>query len=99
MVIKMILPAGKNKEGLHELEIIKRFSSEKLGGDESNHVVPCLESFEIPDVEGGIFYVMPLLTPYDRPAFTNLNEIHEFLRQVFEVCIQLLYPLVSPTYA
>ncbi|KAF8706867.1 Protein kinase domain, partial [Rhizoctonia solani] len=84
VMIKMITPSLETQEGRYELDILRRFSSTQLSNIEENHVVPILDDFKIPDIEGGDFYVMPLLTPYDRPPFQSLDEIYDFLRQVFE---------------
>ncbi|CAE6454027.1 unnamed protein product [Rhizoctonia solani] len=84
VMIKMIIPSLETQEGLHELDIMRRFSSAEFANDEDNHVVPILDAFGIPGVGGGMFYIMPLLTPYDRPPFQSLNEIYDFLRQTFE---------------
>ncbi|KAF8596711.1 kinase-like protein [Ceratobasidium sp. AG-I] len=84
VVIKMIAPADDDKEGDEELEILEHFSAEPHKSDSRNHVVPCLDSFPIPGVEGGMFYVMPLLSKYKDPPFYDLSEVHDFLQQVFE---------------
>ena len=90
VVVKMVAPADDDREGQEELEILQRFSSEPLKSDPRNHVVPCLDTFPIPGVEGGVFYVMPLLSKYKDPAFYNLNEIKDFLGQIFEVRVTAL---------
>ncbi|KAG9084247.1 hypothetical protein FRC06_004154, partial [Ceratobasidium sp. 370] len=84
VVLKMVVPSMKSKAGRDELEIIQRFSGGDFAEDPRNHVVPCLDTFPIPDVEGGIFYVMPLLTQYNRPRFWCLGEVRDLLYQLFE---------------
>ncbi|QRV88436.1 Tyrosine kinase specific for activated [Ceratobasidium sp. AG-Ba] len=84
VVIKMLIPSNNDREGREELEIIQRFSSPPLSNNPSNHSVPCLDTFPIPDVEGGMFLVMPLLSEYKSPPFHDISEIHDFLGQIFE---------------
>lgn len=84
-MIKIILPATNDREGEDELALLQYFSTSPLRDDPSNHVVPCLDSFPIPEVEGGTFVVMPLLGNYNHPPFYNLAEVHELLRQLFQV--------------
>ncbi|KAH7344212.1 hypothetical protein B0J17DRAFT_740233 [Rhizoctonia solani] len=79
----MVAPTGKGREENEELELLRHFSSSPLQGDPSNHVVPCLDTFPIPDADGS-FVVMPLLGPYNYPPFFNLAEVHNFLQQIFE---------------
>ncbi|QRV89239.1 kinase domain protein [Ceratobasidium sp. AG-Ba] len=82
--IKMIVPSDMDHEGRQELEILQRFSAPPFSDDPTNHVVPLLDTFPIPEVEGGVFVVMPLLSKYKNPPFYNLSEIHDFLTQLFE---------------
>ncbi|KAG8715163.1 hypothetical protein FRC08_010911 [Ceratobasidium sp. 394] len=84
VVLKMLVPSTKSKAGYYELEIIQRFSEGDFADDPRNHVVPCLDTFPIPDIEGGVFYVMPLLTQYNHPRFWCLDEIRNLLYQLFE---------------
>ncbi|KAG9123586.1 hypothetical protein FRC07_014637 [Ceratobasidium sp. 392] len=84
VIIKMIIPSGVEHEGEEELCILQLLSSPPHRDDPANHTVPCLDSFPIPDVEGGKFIVMPLLSPYNSPTFYNLSEIQDFLDQIFE---------------
>ncbi|QRV88410.1 kinase domain protein [Ceratobasidium sp. AG-Ba] len=86
VVIKILLPLddANDHEGEQELEILQRFSSSLYKDDPMNHVVPCLDCFPVPDVEGGMFFVMPLLSEYKNPPFYDLSEIHDFLTQIFE---------------
>lgn len=88
----MIAPAEDDREGDEELEILEHFSTEPYKNNPKNHVVPCLDSFPIPGVEGGTFYVMPLLSKYKDPPFYDLSELHDFLQQVFEVSFYLCKP-------
>lgn len=84
VVVKILIPSNEDRHGAEELEILQRLSSESHRSDLANHAVPCLDSFPIPGVENGIFYVMPLLKEYDDPPFYNLQEIYDFIVQAFE---------------
>lgn len=84
VVIKIIAPSDDDREGEEELEILQLFSTPPYQSDPTNHTVSCLDTFPVPGVEGGVFYVMPLLSRYTAPAFYDLSEIHTFLVQIFE---------------
>ncbi|KAF8595937.1 kinase-like protein [Ceratobasidium sp. AG-I] len=84
VMIKMLLPAVNDREGEEELALLQYFSSPPLKDHPSNHIVPCLDSFPIPGVEGGTFIIMPLLSGYTHPPFYNLVEVHDFLQQLLE---------------
>ncbi|KAG9092215.1 hypothetical protein FRC06_000194 [Ceratobasidium sp. 370] len=84
VVIKMLAPSEVDREGEEELAILQHFSSPPHSDNPSNHVVPCLDSFPLPGVKGGMFVVMPLLSRYSNPPFSDLSEISDFLTQVFE---------------
>ncbi|CAE6486843.1 unnamed protein product [Rhizoctonia solani] len=84
VIIKIVTPATDDREGEEELAILQRLSSEPYSVHPRNHAVKCLDSFSVPGIDGGMFYVMPLLRPYDNPPFHDLGEIREFLTQVFE---------------
>ncbi|KAG8722566.1 hypothetical protein FRC12_017856 [Ceratobasidium sp. 428] len=84
VMIKMLVPSVDDREGEDELDLLQRFSASSLQVDPYNHVVPCLDAFPIPGVQNGIFVVMPLLSRYDYPPFSNLEELHDFLWQIFE---------------
>lgn len=84
VVIKMLAPSDDDREGDEELDILQRLSTSAYESDPTNHVVPCLDSFPIPGVDGGMFCIMPLLSEYKDPPFYDLSEIHDFLLQIFE---------------
>jgi hypothetical protein len=84
-VIKILLPSPDDRDGAEEVEILQHFSSDPLKDDPENHVVPCLDTFPIPDIPGGMFIVTPLLSKYTHPEFWDLGEVHDFLQQIFEV--------------
>jgi hypothetical protein len=83
----MLAPSDDDREGEEELRILQHFSTAPHKDDPTNHTIPCLDSFPIPDVEGGIFFVMPLLSEFNDPPFYDLSEIHDFLTQIFEVSL------------
>ncbi|KAG8724769.1 hypothetical protein FRC09_014405 [Ceratobasidium sp. 395] len=84
VAIKILIPSPEDRNGAEEVKILEHFSSDVLKGDKENHVVPCLDTFPIPDVPGGMFIVTPLLSKYDRPQFWDLSDVHDFLEQIFE---------------
>ncbi|CAE6386170.1 unnamed protein product [Rhizoctonia solani] len=84
VVIKILIPSTDDREGEDEYEVLQYFSSDSIKDDPANHVVPCYDSFPIPGVENGMFVVMPLLSRYDFPPFYSLDEVQNFLQQVFE---------------
>lgn len=84
VIIKLRVLSSEDRNGFDEIEILQRFSSAEFKGDPSNHVVPCIDVFPIPDVPGGSFIVMPLLSKYNLPEFWDLGEVHDFLEQIFE---------------
>ena len=84
-MIKMSVPSRKDTEGMDEYALLQHFSTSLLRNHPSNHVVPCLDSFPIPNVLGGNFIVIPLLSRYNDMPFYNLSELHDMLRQLFDV--------------
>jgi len=53
--------------------------------DPTNHCVPFLDAFLDPVVCDTSYIVMPLLRPFDDPAFEAIGEVIEFVTQVLEV--------------
>ncbi|KAG8719276.1 hypothetical protein FRC08_003226 [Ceratobasidium sp. 394] len=84
VAIKILRPSKDDREGAEELEILQRFSAPPFNDDPTNHTIPYLDSFPIPNEPGCTFVVMPLLTTYDQLEFYNLLEIQDFLTQIFE---------------
>jgi hypothetical protein len=84
VIIKMLLPEGSTQSS-HELAILQRFSKAGLAEDGDNHAIPCLESFDIPDVAGGKFLVTPLIVRRETGGFQHLNEVRELLNQTLKV--------------
>lgn len=85
VVIKLSVPSPDDRRGTEEAEILQRFSYSEFEDNPMNHVVPCLDTFPVPDVPGGTFIVTPLLSKYDYPEFWDLGEVHNFLEQIFDV--------------
>ncbi|KAF8511914.1 kinase-like domain-containing protein [Gautieria morchelliformis] len=67
-----------------EVGISKFFSSEPLASDPKNHWVPLLDVLEVPEYEGMVLLVVPILRPFNRPKIWTFGEAVEFFRQVFE---------------
>ncbi|KAF8508800.1 hypothetical protein JB92DRAFT_2950951 [Gautieria morchelliformis] len=67
-----------------EVGISKFFSSEPLASDPKNHCVPLLDVLEVPEYEGMVLLVMPILRPFNDPKIWTFGEAVEFFRQVFE---------------
>jgi hypothetical protein len=73
-------------EHSEEVGIAKFFSSEPLASDPKDHCVPLLDVLEVPEYEGMVLLVMPILRPFNRPKkIWTFGEAVEFIRQVFEV--------------
>jgi len=72
-------------EQYDELGIGKFFSSELLASNPKNHCVPLLDALEVPDYEGVVLLVMPILRPFKYPKICTYGEALEFFRQFFEV--------------
>lgn len=69
----------------YEVEISRLFSTEPYASHPRNHCVPVYEVLTVPDEENTVLLVIPLLRPYDSPAFRTLGEAVEFFAQTFEV--------------
>ena len=84
-------------EHSNEVGIAKFFSSEPISSDPKNHCVPLLDVLEVPDYEGVVLLVMPILRPFNSPKIWTYGEAVEFFRQVFEVCsgISTYIPLTT----
>ena len=50
-----------------------------------NHCVPFLDAFRDPVIESIRYIVMPLLRPFDTPAFGAIGEVADFVTQLLEV--------------
>jgi hypothetical protein len=64
---------------------IARFLSGPLLPSGPNHSVTILDSFQDPLDPVGQYLVMPLLRPFDDPAFGTIDEVIDFVGQVLEV--------------
>ncbi|TFK47138.1 hypothetical protein OE88DRAFT_1714631 [Heliocybe sulcata] len=68
----------------HEVEISEFLLSDTLASDPHNHTVPIYEVLRVPDAEGTVLIVMPLLREYDFPRFDTVGEVIAFIRQILE---------------
>ena len=79
VIIKLV------EAGSDEVAITRMLSSTERRKDPHNHAVPILDYF----VEGGdsqdAFLVMPLLRPFDDPAFSTVSEVIDLFRQLLQV--------------
>ena len=69
-----------------ELGITKLFSSKPLVSDPKNHCLPLFDVLQVPDYEGMILLVMPILRSFNQPKIWTYGEAVEFFRKVIEVC-------------
>ena len=72
-----------------EVEIGRFLSTKHMLHDPTNHCVEILDYFRDsidPEVE---YIVMPLLRPFNDPAFCVIGEVVDFVTQVIEVSIPL----------
>ncbi|CAE6476653.1 unnamed protein product [Rhizoctonia solani] len=83
VIIKLLVPSVGDREGEDEYELLQYFSSQ-LKDDPINRIVPCYDSFPVPGIKSGFFAVMPLLSRYDFPPFYSLDEVQDFLQQIFQ---------------
>ncbi|KAJ7092012.1 hypothetical protein B0H15DRAFT_883449 [Mycena belliarum] len=67
----------------HEIEIIRKFSTEPLASDPRNHCVRLIEILDVPDVENMRLMAIPLLFNWNFPPFTTIGEVIDFLAQIF----------------
>jgi hypothetical protein len=75
----------------NETKIARYLSSEQMLRHPTNHCVPILDYFEDPvdpDVE---YIVMPALRPFNDPEFRFVGEVVDFVTQLLEVGILLLF--------
>ncbi|KAJ7142051.1 kinase-like domain-containing protein [Mycena crocata] len=67
-----------------EAEIGTFLTSGSLEADSRNHSVPILEILQVPEDDGIIIIVMPLLRKYEEPRFETFGEAVDFFGQIFE---------------
>ncbi|KII93066.1 hypothetical protein PLICRDRAFT_35234 [Plicaturopsis crispa FD-325 SS-3] len=70
--------------GPEETEIARFLSSPALRSNPHNHCVPILDFFPDPIVPSRAYLVMPILRPFDEPAFQLRGEIIDFLDQTLQ---------------
>lgn len=83
-----------------EYTIAKSLTSPALLSDPRSHCVPILDYFEDDSEEDLAFMVMPLLRRFDRPPFSFVSEVIDFIHQTLEVSfaciIELTTEIISP---
>jgi serine/threonine protein kinase len=68
----------------HEVEVATFLSSKSLAADPNNHCIPIYEVLEVPDGDGKVIVVMPLLRQWDNPSFGTIGEAVDFFTQLFQ---------------
>ena len=81
VVLKRLLP----KEGPHELEINKLFSTEPLASNPRNHCARLLDVIQLPGDPP--ILVHPMLCLYYDPPIRTVGEFVTFFEQICEVCL------------
>ncbi|KII93046.1 hypothetical protein PLICRDRAFT_170842 [Plicaturopsis crispa FD-325 SS-3] len=69
---------------LQEVEIARLFSSPGLSSNPLNHCVPLLDFFPDPIIKTRMYLVMPILRPFDEPAFQLHGEVVDFVNQTLQ---------------
>lgn len=78
--------------------MIARFlSSEELLKDPRNHTVPILDVFKKDD-ESLTFMIMPFLNAFDKPMFSSVDEVIDFMRQTLQVRRVALFLMLPSDY-
>ncbi|KAL5530897.1 hypothetical protein ACEPAG_3773 [Sanghuangporus baumii] len=73
----------KLREDSNELAIATFLTSKELSQDPRNHTVPILDVFK-KDGFALKFMVMPLLSIFDEPPFSSIDEVIDFMKQTLE---------------
>ena len=68
-----------------EIDIHRFMSEPEKLKDPRNHTVPLLDVFADEDDPSFSYLVMPLLRPHWYPEFSSVDEVLEFMSQLFEV--------------
>lgn len=82
MVMKQVHPA----DAPEELVIGRLFSNDPQASDAHNHCLRICDVLNVPDEEGVVLMVMPLLSDWRTPEFETVGEFVSFVQQIFEVC-------------
>lgn len=69
----------------NEVQLARLFCSETHVSDASNHSVPIYDVLDIPDLEGIVLLIMPLLAKCLPPDFDTVGEFVAFVEQIFGV--------------
>jgi serine/threonine protein kinase len=67
-----------------EADIGQYLSSSEMDSP-NNHCVPILDVLPLPQMEGKVLIVMPMLRPFNDPKFETIGEAIDFFHQIFEV--------------
>ena len=81
------------REGPHELQINRLFSSDPHASDPRNHCAPLLDVIELPNDPP--IMVHSLLRPFYDPRFQTFGEFVAFFGQICEVCVTPLFPNID----
>jgi len=84
VVIKKSEPSTDLSPVFHEDRIFRKFSTEPLASDPTNHCIRLVEVLPVPDNPKMDLIVMPLLYDWDLVDFLTIGEVVEFFSQVFE---------------
>ncbi|KAI5116533.1 hypothetical protein M0805_005519 [Coniferiporia weirii] len=68
----------------NERAIAQYLTSGERPQDPRNHCIPILDHFELEGDESIEIIVMPLLRPLDKPPFSSVDEVVDFVRQTLE---------------
>ncbi|KAG8792247.1 hypothetical protein FRC12_006700, partial [Ceratobasidium sp. 428] len=85
-MIKKMVPSSKmsGAEIHRQVATLQSLSSPERRRDPRNHSEEYLDSFPVPDVQGGLFVVTVLYVGWDRPMFETTDEATDFIRQALE---------------
>jgi len=67
-----------------EVEISQLLTTEEASRNPMNHCVPILDVFVDPVEPEKVLMVMPYLRPFNRPEFSAIGEVVDFMRQTLE---------------
>ena len=68
-----------------EVNLACMFSSEPHASHPHNHCFRLYGVLDVPDEDGMVLMVMPLLSDFTDPKFETIGEFVSFVKQIFEV--------------
>ena len=68
-----------------EVNLARMFSSELHASHAHNHCFRLYDVLDVPDEDGMVLMVMPLLSDFTDPKFETIGEFVSFVKQIFEV--------------